>query len=463
MTLTTVRRVTLAVLSAAVFLSAAWAQSDPLPIDPDAGEGTAAASAQEKELQDALEEFKKGNFDETLKMLEAAVEKYPRLPPAQVIMATWFFQARRPDLGRAALERAVLDTPDDPEPYLLFADLGLQDRQGRRVTAACVLYEKGAELLAKFNGDAERKKLMEQHVERGLSSVAAARQQWDVAQQHLEKWLELSPGNARALVALASVLFQQDLIDESLARLKAAAEANENSLTPEAQIALWYEQKGDSKKAEEWMIKALTTDTKNPRTRLAAAQWALNAGRIEEARDQCDYAIKLEATLAAKQLRGIIALFEKDFREAEKQFEAVVDEQPSSFAATNNLALALIEQDEVRKQRRALDLAADNARQYNRSAEAFSTYGWILYKLGQIDQAIQALQQSFRLDNTPSPDTMYYMAQALYDKEQYEQAKQLVDKALESKRPFSMKKETEELVKELKDKVKVKEEPATKE
>ena len=48
------------------------------------------------------------------------------------------------------------------------------------------------------------------------------------------------------------------------------------------------EQKPDRKKAEEWMIKALTVDPKNPLTRLAAAQWALNAERLDEARDQCD-------------------------------------------------------------------------------------------------------------------------------------------------------------------------------
>jgi len=386
-----------------------------------------------------------------------------------VIMATWFFQARQANAGHAYLERAVLEAPDDPQAYLLFADLALQ---GRRVTDACVLYEKGEALLAKFDGDAERKKGMEQKVELGLAQVAIARKQWDVAQQHLEKLLELSPGNAGALVGLGNVLFQKGKVDDALARLKAAAAGNAKALTPEAQIAVWFEQKDDHKKSEEWMIKALTADPKNPLTRRVAAQWALNSDRLDEARDQCDYAIKLDGnSLEAKQLRGIIALFQKDFLEAEKQFTAVVNVQPASFAATNNLALALIEQDDVPKQRKAKDLAEDNVREYNRSAEAYSTYGWILYKGGDVTRAIQALSQSLQLDNTPSPDTLYYMAQALYERAEedldaerqqklYQQSKQLNDKALESTRPFSMKKEALELQKKLK--TKVKEEPAPK-
>lgn len=474
MTLTSVRRVSLAVLSAAVFLSAAWAQSDPLPIDPEGGEGPPAVSAQEKEVQDALEEFKKGNFDEAEKLLEAAVEKYPKLPPAQVIMATWFFAARQANAGRAYLERAVMEAPDDPQAYLVFGELALRER---RVTDAGVLYEKGDEILATFDGDAERKKGLEQNVQRGLALVAMAREQWDAAQQHLEKWLELSPGNGTALVNLGKVLFQKDLVDDALARFKAAVSENPKALTPEAQIAVLFEQKGDHQKSEEWMIKALTSDPKNPLTRRIAAQWALSLGRLAEARDQCDYAIKLDAgSLDAKLLRGVIALHEKDFVEAEKQFNAVVDEQPGSFAATNNLALALIEQDSVTKQRKAVDLAEDNVREYGRRSgaadEAYSTYGWVLYKIGELDKAIQALNRSLQLNNNPSPDTLYYLSQAAYDKAEvetdsdrqktlYEQSKKLVDKALEVTRPFSMKKETEALLKKLK--AKVPEEPAPKE
>ena len=45
-----------------------------------------------------------------LKLLKEAVKKDAELPPAHVVMATWFAQSNVPMGVRAALERAVVES-----------------------------------------------------------------------------------------------------------------------------------------------------------------------------------------------------------------------------------------------------------------------------------------------------------------------------------------------------------------
>ena len=61
-------------------------------------------------------------------------------------------------------------------------------------------------------------------------------------------------------------------------------------------------------------------------------------------------------------LRGLVALWEKDWTEAENYFQEVILEAPNDFVARNNIALALVEQDDPAKKQRALAYAEANYR-----------------------------------------------------------------------------------------------------
>ena len=112
-------------------------------------------------------------------------------------------------------------------------------------------------------------------------------------------------------------------------------------------------------------------------------QWALETEQLPEAEKQATAALQIDPkSLDAKILCGVIALFKKDFAGAERYFEAAHLQSPRNFAATNNLALVLIEQKDEAKKRRALEYAQNNVQQNPKSAEAASTYGWVLYKTG---------------------------------------------------------------------------------
>ncbi len=69
--------------------------------------------------------------------------------------------------------------------------------------------------------------------------------------------------------------------------------------------------------------------------------------------------------LDAKILRGMVAIFQKDYATAERYFELAHLQSPRTFLASNDLALALIEQNDQAKKLRAWStprITSDNTR-----------------------------------------------------------------------------------------------------
>jgi Tfp pilus assembly protein PilF len=236
----------------------------------------------------------------------------------------------------------------------------------------------------------------------------------------------------------------------ALEKLKEAAKVDPEILTPEAMLAQYYEQSGDHENAKKWMVSALTLAPKDLKTRLTAGQWSLHTGRLDDAQTQAAAALQIDPTsLPAKILRGVVAIFQKDYTTAERYFELARLQSPRNFAAGNDLALALIEQDDKPKQLRALEYAENNVRLYQRSPEAASTYGWVLYKLGRLDDAEKWLQAAISAGQV-SPETAYYCARLAKDRGHDAVAKQWLEGALKSTSPFAMRPEATALMEKLK-------------
>jgi len=423
------------------------ARAEPIMSTP--APGGAAAAAQPPEITDAIAKFKGMDFDGALASLKAAVAKNRDLAPAQVLMANLYAQVNRPVDARMSLERAVLEEPADPEAYVILATVAIQDR---RVTEADLLLTYAKSLLDQFEKSPVRKKALLTATDSGLAAVAEARGDFATAKKYLENWLSLDKNSAVAHQRLAGALFQQKDYAKSLEELKAAKDLDPKVLTPQATLALLYEAAGDHDRATQWMDAALKDAPKDFATQMAAAQWAAQTSQFDVARKYADAALALKPdALEAKLVLGVIDLLLKDYAAAESQFEAALVQSPSSFAASNNLALALAEQDPA-KQRKAVEYAEMNVRQYPKQAEAFSTLGWVYYKNGRLNEAGQALQTALSAGQL-SPDTAYYLAKVLVagDKpEGKKTAKQFLEAALKIKALFSMRKEAQALLDSLK-------------
>ena len=151
-------------------------------------------------------------------------------------------------------------------------------------------------------------------------------------------------------------------------------------LPPDAIMAQYYDQwegpYGDeSGHPDAWFKAALKAAPDDLPTRQLAANWALEHGKLAFAKEQADSALRIEepdfggippdkrkygGSTVGHSLRGLVALWEKDWAEAEKNFQKVLDDSPMDFAANNNMALALVGQDDPAKRQRALDYAQVN-------------------------------------------------------------------------------------------------------
>jgi len=414
------------------------------PVDDAASSAT--ATEKNPDLVNALTRFQNQDFAGAQKLLKEAVTKAKDLPPAQLILAEWFTQANQMQAARVALERAVLEEPADPEIYVVMSDLAL--REGRFTEAELALV-KATAALEGFTRSDRRKQLLIPRVHANLASVSEWREAWTKAEEHLVAWLTFDPQSAVAMQRMGRVLFAQGKREEALQQFQAAAQIDKTALNPDAMMGRLYEQAGERDKAQASMDAAVKGAPADLKTRLAVSQWALEAGQLATAQEHAVAALKIDpVSLGAKQVRGTVALFQRDFKVAEDCFQAVLIQTPSSFPASNNLALALCCQDDESKKRRALEYAQVNVRQYPRQAEAYSTMGWILYQMGQRDEAEKALRTAAS-GGTVSPDTAYYLARLDVDRGRKAEAKLILESAVKATGLFMFRKEAEELLVQL--------------
>ena len=417
--------------------------------------GTADVTASLPDLTDAQTRFKNRDFDGALKLLKEAVKKNADLPPANVVMAQWFAQNNLVQAMRGALERAILDSPDDPEGYLFLGNIAINER---RITEAAMLYEKANSLMEKMVSE-KRREILRPQVYQGLAITNQAREKWETAKSFLDLWLQLKPDSLQALQQLVQCELQMGKQEDALVLLKKIAKLDKDALPPDTAMFRFFAQteKARSKaNTKKWLAAALTAAPQDIKTQLLAAQWNWEMGKYNEAEKHATAAREIDkSSVDANVLSGVIALFRKDYKTAEGFFEAAHLLAPTNFAASNNLALALIEQgslekDEAKKQR-ALQYAEANARANQKSAEAASTYGWILFKLGRYNEAEEALRAAVS-SGSFTPEMAYYLATVLtLNKRSTEEdnAKRLLEAALQSTAPFAQRDEAQKLLDDL--------------
>ncbi|MGO9112431.1 MAG: tetratricopeptide repeat protein [Thermoguttaceae bacterium] len=413
-----------------------------------------------------------------IKLLKDAARKYPELPSAHVLMSQFLGpnMLNQPAAARFQLEQAINETPNDPEPYIILGSIAMQER---RVFEASQDFDKAKQLLPAYT-NTERKAGMEQQVLNGTAQVAEAREDWKEAESRLKELLKLAPENLDAHQRLAKSLFWQGKAKEAYDLLKQAKEidranAKKNKtrevfLTPEAIMAQYYYQfEGkDSKNPETWYRAALKAAPNDLPTREVVAVWALENGKIDFAKEQAKEALRIEEEDAKKNpderkykgsnvgniLRGYVALWEKDWPEAETDFQKVILAAPTDFVARNNIALALVEQDDSTKKNKAVTYAEANYKDNSKTPDALSTLGWVYFRHGDFEKARGALDQAIKAVgglNSNSPDLATYAAYVLHHSDRDWDAKDILESILKSDRPFSMKPEAQELYKKVKD------------
>jgi tetratricopeptide (TPR) repeat protein len=386
------------------------------------------------EADAALQKFEAGQLDQAVKLLEQASAKHPELPPPRVMLANMYFSAGRAPQGRAEIERCVLEYPTDPEPHLILGDLATTER---RWSDAELQYAAAERLLESFDGpDTREQSLRVQHLS-GTALVAEGRAQWDIAQQQLQKLIELRPAQPGAQQRLASARFQVGDADAAFAGLQDAAKTDKKLPPAELVMAQVAQRAGKPDDAKAWLERAAQARPDDARPHIALADLHFGQSEFQEADQHAQAAEKIDSkSTEARFWRGTILRYLGKLDEAQNYLEQVVQEAPDHLQATTQLSMLLASREGAPERQRALKLAQLGAKAAPRSPEVAATLGWASLRLGDLDEA----ERLFKLaasSGSVSRDAAYYMAVLAQKRSRNSEARQLVSQALDSPGPFA--------------------------
>lgn len=427
------------------------------------------------EVQDAVNAFSANNVERAFELLKEAAKKYPNLPPARLMLANLYFSVRQPQIGRVHVELAVVENPDDPEPHLVLGELAERER---RLSDAELQLAEGSRLLKELDAkkkdfDKERKgKLVLQYLS-GRGQVQADRESWADVEKTLRELLKRKADHITARQRLAVALYMQKKTDEAEAELKQAVKDSEQRVAemkkagqtaqPLAPAAVLMAnivlnrstaetREARVEEARSWLEKALKEAPNDARTELAMANFFLSLRSVNEADEHAKQAEKLDrSSVDVRLLCGQIARQKGEFARAEKYFNAIYRETPSHFAASNQLALVLAEQNDKEKKAKAFDIATINRKSDPKNVEAAATLGWVLYQQQRYDDAYEHLTAVMDAANQRAPisrDSLYYMARLAEQRGFKRESQQLLSQALEGNGAFFHQKDAEEWLKE---------------
>ena len=410
-------------------------RGEPLRID-----NAAAEKKPYPEVEEGKKKLLKQDFEGALESFNAAAKAHPDLSNGRVLISNVYFTSNRPREGRVQLEKAVVEYPDDPEPYVMMGEFAL--REGRW-TDARLLGDRAIVLARASKANAEKKIDLVKRAYLVTAAAAQAHEAWETTRTLLADLLKVAPDSGVGHFRLGQVLFEMKKPKEAFAELQAAARLDDEVPSPEATLAQLYDKAKDRVNAEKWMRNAVAADPKKLKTRLEVGQWYLRSGQVDDAKTHAEEALVLEPNSPeALFLAGRVARYAKDYATAQKYLEKSYLEAPGAKEVANELALTLAEMGEDER-KRAFTLAEATYRQ-SRDAEVAATLGWICYRMGHMEDA-ERMFNAVGTATSVTPDAVYFFAMMMDERNRGELVRPMLEAALKTDGLFAYRAEAQKL------------------
>ncbi len=358
----------------------------------------------------AADEFQRGDLNACRESLRTAFAKHPDMPPPNLVLASFYLSSGRLESGRRLLDEVALQYPDNPEVYTLFGNLAIDDGH---LTDAWVHYTHAEAMKLPTQWDDTQRSRFKLSILLGKAAIAERRGRWEEAVKLLGEAVQSDRQNAQLRDRWATALFWADQHSQALEQFDIAYRQDERINPPEVSMGVMYAQSGDFAKTDEWLEKAIAKYPAAGNVRLEYSLMLLAQDRAEEAKQQADAASA--AGLDSAQLtmqRGMIARQLGEHAQAETFFAEAVKASPDDFEASNQLALALVAQNDEAKKQRALELATRNTERFPQHSPALATLGWVNFNLGHMEEAESQLRAAATAGKLHL-DTLYYLARVL--------------------------------------------------
>ncbi|TWU37075.1 tetratricopeptide repeat protein [Novipirellula artificiosorum] len=224
----------------------------------------------------------------------------------------------------------------------------------------------------------------------------------EIALQHFEAFYEETPGADLPEMMVAKLFEAAQQVDQTEAYFQRAIEREKRANSGEqttnkasrayVRWLIWSNRPAEARRLLRSLPKG-TTDAEKAETDYVSALIARMQGRFDEARDI------------------LSRLHQAD---------------PASFTIGNQLALVLVEDSDEARRFRALQIAQANTRNHSEFAEAWSTLGWVQFRLGDVTQAEKSLSVALK-NGVVERDTAYFLSKIKEKLGQDEVASQLAE------------------------------------
>ncbi len=406
------------------------------------------------EVKDVLKTLGQGEGKKALKELKALAAQHDDLPPGEVLLAIIYGAQKPPQAYQAAhrqaLEDAILASPDDPDAYLMLAGVAVSQR---RLAETDLLLNAAEKLVGSFAANADRKQSMQLRYHTIRALLHEHRKQWKEATAEWDSRLKLDDTAANVRYRYARSLFHTGTKEARGKALEEATKAyaqDDSVLKPYVAIALLYDEnqseddpKTNAAKTKEWWVAAIQQYPKDSNTQLRYAQWLWKQGDAEGVIRHAQSAVDLdEENVDAKFLLGLAMKNAEELEKAEDLFVECQKLRPDSTAIRNHLALVRLDLGDATSTTMALSMARENFSKNQRDPFTTATLGYILFKIGQREQGINALKAVSR---TRDSNIRFFLASVMVEVGDSEQAKAILKQVLMGKALFAYRSQAERL------------------
>ena len=403
----------------------------------------------------------KGDKQKATEVLERLDAKYPNFAPIKYHLGRAYLANNHLPQATAALNQAVSANPDHVEALLLLGQLSLRTGNVQPVVDSMLG-------LLKKRPDVVQAQML-------LADAYRASGRMDDAAAIFREQIKISPRNAQAYTAWGLILRQQKKIDEAREALEKAHElAPDNSMpiiqlidldisvkdldsamrrvetqlqkTPDSALAHFLKGKIFAVQNKWDLAEAALTKTLSLDPNFSSA-YALLASRYAAANKLPEAASQLEALLSktptnTRALMTLAVIYEKmrDDAKARDAYEKLLSITPEFAPALNNLAYLYAER--LNQIDKSYELAQKAHSLQPTDASIADTFGWILYKKGDYQQALSLLQESVAKMPNDS-EVQYHLGMASYMMGQTEAARAAFQQAAQSVTAFSGKEEAQ--------------------
>jgi Tfp pilus assembly protein PilF len=245
------------------------------------------------------------------------------------------------------------------------------------------------------------------------------------ARLSIEEALKLAPDSVSAWEFLRRACAARKQSQVALDELRKVAAAHAGSASLQMLLGRWLEDGGNTAEARQAWEAAKKADPASLAAELGLARLDMTGGFIDSARRRLSAVIAAQPNnITARVLLGEIEKKTGDRSAAIAQYRAVLALDQGSLIALNDLAFMLSQEspgEALKYAQRAGEIAPDNA-------AVEDTLGWVYYRNGIYDSAIQYLKTAVEKARTPLRE--YHLAMAYFKSGDVYRGQQLLQTAL---------------------------------